>query len=80
MYGCRTTAQTFWLSSVATLMASHSKYFKKLVASGPRLKVKFSLENTDLIRGLAQHTFVAAVLVLYSKNPLSAAVRALISF
>ena len=81
MYGCRTTAQPLRLNSVATLVARGTEPLNKQVHNRVPLNGKLSLEKTkDLIRRLVQHSFVAAVLALYSRNFLSAAVRAFISF
>jgi hypothetical protein len=54
---------------------------RKLVSGHLLSEGKFSLvDRQSVFCDLLQHAFVAAVVVFYSKNVLSAAVRALISF
>ena len=78
---CKPTAQPLCRASIATLAADRMLAVKKFVprhlpSKGPLGPAK----TRSTIWGLLQHTIAAAVVVLYSKNALSAAVRALISF
>jgi hypothetical protein len=78
---CATTARRLRRKSTAMLVANGPQSLKDYVASQLLPKDKFSLAKTQsVIYDLLQHTFVAAVVVFYSKNVLSVAVRALISF
>jgi hypothetical protein len=78
---CTTAAHPSRRKLTARLIANGTQSFKEVVASRLLSKGKFSLANTkSFISDLLQHTFVGAVVVFYSKNALSAAVRALISF
>jgi hypothetical protein len=77
----RTRAQPLRRKSMATSVASSTRALKEFVSNLPLVKDGFRLGNTQsTICGLLQQTFLAAIVVLYSKNALSAAIRALISF
>ena len=77
---CTTTAYTSLRKVRATLVATTGS-LKKFVANDEFPRGGFNLARTwSIIGDLLQHSFAAAVLVLYSTNVLSAAVRALISF
>jgi hypothetical protein len=74
-------AQPLRRKSMATLVVSSMRVLKEFVSNHPLAKDKFRLGNMQsTICGLLQQTFLAAIVVLYSKNALSAAIRALISF
>jgi len=76
----RTRAQPLRRKSMATLVADGLRALKEFVSNHRLAKDKFRLGNTQsTICGLLQQTFVAVIVVLYSKNALSAVVRALIS-
>jgi hypothetical protein len=63
------------------LVADGTRAPKEFVSSHPLAKDKFRLGHAQsTICGLLQQTFLAAIVVLYAKNALSAAIRALISF
>jgi hypothetical protein len=78
---CRygSSAQPLHRRSWATLVANSKRALKEV----PRrvlAKETFSLGKTQsAIHGLLHQTFVAAIVLLYSKNVLSAAIRVLIS-
>ena len=77
----RTRAQPLRGKSMAALVGSSTRALKKFVSTHPLATHKFRLGKTQsTICGLLQQTFVAAIVVLYSKNALSAVVRSLISF
>jgi hypothetical protein len=66
---------------MATLIANSTLALKEIVSSHLLPKDKFSFGKTQsTLCGVLQQTFVAAVVVFYSKNVVSAALRALISF
>lgn len=78
---CRTTAQPLWRKSMATAVADRTQALKEFVCNHPTAKNRFSLWRTQTaICGLLQQTFAAVVVLIYSKNVLSAALRAFISF
>jgi hypothetical protein len=78
---CGTTAQPLRRRSMATLLAKSTQALKEFVSSRLLTKGAFSLARTQSnIDRLVQQTFVAAVVVFYSKNLLSAAIRAFVSF
>ena len=67
--------------SVARFVGNSTLTVKRFVSSHLLAKNAFtSGKKKNLIYGLAQHALAAAVVVLYSRNVLSAAIRALISF
>lgn len=77
---CTTTAYPSRRKVTATLVTT-TRSLKKFVANHEFPKGGFNLARTwSIIRDLLQHSFAAAIVVFYSKNVLSAAVRALISF
>jgi len=76
-----TPAQTLRRKSMATLVANSTQALKEFVSSHLLAEDAFSLGKMhSTICGFLQDTFAAAVVVFYSKNLLSAAIRALISF
>ena len=76
----RTRALPLWRKSITALVASSRRALRELVSNHPLGKGKFRLGMThSTICGLLQQTFVTAIVGLYSKNALSAAIRALIS-
>lgn len=78
---CTTTAHPARRRLTPRLVAYSMLSFRKFVSGHLLSKGKFSLANAEsVICDLLQHAFVSTVVVLYSKNMLSAAVRALISF
>lgn len=78
---CTTTAHPSRRRLTPGFVAYSMLSLRKLVSGHLLSEGKFSLVNTESVfRDLVQHAFVAAVVVFYSKNVLSAAVRALVSF
>jgi hypothetical protein len=77
---CTTTAYPSWRKVTATLVTT-TRTLKKFVANHQLPRGWSKLAGTwSIIRDLLQHSFAVAIVVFYSKNVLSAAVRALISF
>lgn len=78
---CRTTAQPLRRTSMATSVADPTQALKEFVCNHPLAKDRFSLGKTQsAICGLLQQTLAAVVVLMCSKNVLSAALRAFISF
>jgi hypothetical protein len=80
---CRdgTTAQPLRRRSMAMLAVNRAQALKEFISGHRPAKNAFGLGNTrSTICCLLQHTFAVAIVVFYSKNVLSAAIRALISF
>jgi hypothetical protein len=77
-----TTTTHSWRRRLTPRFVAYSMLsLRKLVSGHPLANGQFSLLKTQSVFcDLLQHAFVAAVVVFYSKNVLSAAVRALISF
>jgi hypothetical protein len=70
-----------WRKPITTLVIYGMQGVKEFVSSRLPTEEKFRLGKTQgAICGLLQQTLVAAVVVFYSRNVLSAALRALISF
>ena len=66
---------------VPETLVTTTRTLKKVVANHEFPKGGFNLARTwSAIRDLLQHSFAVAIVVLYSKNVFSTAVRALISF
>jgi hypothetical protein len=78
MYRHGTIAQPSRRKSMAPLVANSTQALREVVSSH---LLAFSLGKTpSTICGLVQQAFAAVVVVFYSRNLLSAAIRALISF
>lgn len=78
---CRTTAQPLRRKSMAMSVADRTQALKELVSNHPTAKDRFRLRKTQsAIRVVLQQTLAAVVVLIYSKNVLSAALRAFISF
>jgi hypothetical protein len=77
---CTTTAYPSRRKVTAALVTI-TRTFKKFVANHEFPRGGVNLARTwSIICDLLQHSFALAIVVFYSKNVLSAAVRALISF
>jgi hypothetical protein len=77
---CTTWAYPSRRKVMATLVTV-TRSFRKFVANHEFPRDGFNFPRTwGIIRGLLLRSFAVAIVVLYSKNVLSAAVRALISF
>jgi hypothetical protein len=80
MYDSGNTGKPLPGRSMAPLVANGAHSLKGFVSSHLLAKDRFSLGKREgNILGLLQQTFAAAVVVLYSKNLLCAAIRAFIS-
>jgi hypothetical protein len=80
VYGCANTAQPSQRRSIENLVANIARSLKKIASRYLRAKdALFQAETQSAIGGLVQQVFAAAVVVLYSKNLLSTAIRAFIS-
>lgn len=81
VYGHGTISQPLQHKLMATLVTKNRQTLREFVSNHLRLKDKFSFGKTqNAFCGLLRCTFIAAVVLFYSKNVLSAVVRALISF
>ncbi len=66
---------------VTAILVTAARSLKRFVANHEFLKGEFNLSRMwSIIRDFLQHSFAIAIVVFYSKNVLSTAVRALISF
>jgi hypothetical protein len=75
------TPQPLQRKSMGTLVANKRQTLKESVSGLAQATHRFSwAKMQSTLCGLLQQTLAAAVVLLYSKNLLSAAVRALISF
>ena len=78
--GCTTAAYSPQRKLTATSFTTR-RSLKRFVANREIPRGEFNLARTwSIVRGLAQHSFAVTIAVFYSKNLLSAAIRALISF
>ena len=78
--GYGTTFHPLRRKSMATLVAQNVQALKESVSDHLLARNKLSLGKTQgTICGLLQHTFAAVVVLFYSRNVLSAALRAFIS-
>jgi len=77
---CTTTAYPSRRKVTATLV-TFTRFLGRFVSNHESPRGELKLARTwSSIRNLLQHSFAVAIVVFYSKNVLSGAVRALISF
>jgi hypothetical protein len=78
---CKTTAQGLPRRSMEASAANRTRALEEFVGDRRSAEFRLSLGGTQgIICSVLQQAFAAAVVLFYSKNLVSAAVRALISF